>query len=169
MRRFGCDSNGLDSIDLTNNINLEFLQVGNNLFTRLDISNNPLLEYIEIRLCTELEEICVWELPFPPPGVVLSAYGVNLNNINIHICTTDISDFEVPPEEEFIIYPNPSSGTFTVLGNSIVRLDILCYSGELIVSESGKSLIDMTGFSSGIYLVRIYTDSGAYIRKVLLE
>jgi len=64
-----CNNNLLTSLDLSANISLvKMISCGNQL-TSLDISNNTALELVGFDNMPMLTEVCVWTLPFPPPGV----------------------------------------------------------------------------------------------------
>jgi len=87
-----CGRNQLEQLDLSHNSSLSKLVCNNNLFTSLDlsantalttmiscgnqlssldISNHSLLTKIGFDNMPMLTEVCVWILPFPPPGVFL--------------------------------------------------------------------------------------------------
>ncbi len=64
-----CNNNLLTELDLSANIALvKMISCGNQL-TSLDISNNTALLKIGFDNMPMLTEVCVWTLPFPPPGV----------------------------------------------------------------------------------------------------
>jgi Leucine-rich repeat (LRR) protein len=64
-----CNNDLLSSLDLSYNLALvKMISCGNRL-TRLDISNNSDLQIIGFDNMPMLREVCVWTLPFPPPGV----------------------------------------------------------------------------------------------------
>jgi hypothetical protein len=86
-----CTRNLLKELDVSQNRSLETLVCKNNLLTRLDLSvntalvkmvscgnqlssldlsNNTTLQIIGIDNMPMLTEVCVWTLPFPPPGVI---------------------------------------------------------------------------------------------------
>jgi Leucine-rich repeat (LRR) protein len=95
-----CGRNRLEELDLSQNRSLETLVCNNNLLTRLDLSVNTglvkmiscgnQLTYLDISENTALQilgfdnmpmlmEVCVWTLPFPPPGVsTLQEYSPNV-------------------------------------------------------------------------------------------
>lgn len=95
-----CGRNNLEEIDLSQNAALSKLVCNNNLFTSLDLSANTgltlmiscgnRLTSLDISMLSSLSkvgydnmpmlsEVCVWTLPFPPPGlVVLSEFSPNL-------------------------------------------------------------------------------------------
>jgi len=70
----GCSRTCIGSPDLSNNINLTNLGLNEACISRLDISHNTALEHLGIVRCQSLGEICVWTMPFPPPGVTVNDY-----------------------------------------------------------------------------------------------
>ena len=67
--------NQLTSLDISTNAGLEVLNCGFNQLTSLDISSNMALLSIGIHDMPSINEVCVWEMPFPPDGV-----GVDMTN-----------------------------------------------------------------------------------------
>jgi|GEM_PF-2538460 len=64
-----CNNNVLTELHISvNSALVKMISCGNQL-TRLDISNNAALQVIGIDNMPMLEEVCVWTMPFPPPGV----------------------------------------------------------------------------------------------------
>ncbi len=73
------NNNQITSLDVTYNRNLTTLISCGNQLTSLDISANTSLVKIGIDNMPSLHEVCVWTLPFPPPGItVLSGYSPNV-------------------------------------------------------------------------------------------
>lgn len=74
-----CKNNLLTSLDLSVNVDLvKMISCGNEL-SILDISNNTKLELIGFDNMPMLTEVCVWTLPFPPPGVTtLQGFSPNV-------------------------------------------------------------------------------------------
>ena len=76
------------------------------------------------------------------------------------------------------IYPNPSSGMFTIEFRSIIEkksnISILnsignvVFSEELMIGESSKD-IDLSELSKGIYLIELQTELGFYKKKIILQ
>ncbi len=79
-----CVSNQLTSLDVSNNTALTFLACGFNQLTSLDVSNNTALEFIRLSDMPSINEVCVWETPFPPDGV-----EVDVTNSRNVFFTTD--------------------------------------------------------------------------------
>jgi len=87
--------------------------------------------------------------------------------------TTGVS--EINTDDSFVeIYPNPSSGKFTIglVKGGTVNLEIINLIGEKIYSATVTnqiSDIDLTAFSKGIYFVRINSEGKNYTRKIIIE
>lgn len=94
------NGNQISSIDVSNNIKLEYLDLGENKLKTLDISKNPNLVYLEIHF----NEITTLDLSFNPKLEVLSA-GYN------QLETIDISK-------------NPNLINFQFFNNQLTNLDI---------------------------------------------
>jgi len=71
---------------------------------------------------------------------------------------------------QFVIYPNPSSGKFTINTSDleINNIQITDISGKLIL-ETQKSNIDLTQFGSGVYFVKIISEEGVFVDKVIVD
>lgn len=68
-------NNGLTSLDLSQNMALEFLNGNSNYLVALDVSGNPMLTSLYLKNMPSLHGVCVWELPFPPDGVLIDTTG----------------------------------------------------------------------------------------------
>jgi PKD repeat protein len=79
----------------------------------------------------------------------------------------------------FQIYPQPSSGFFTLAGEGIdqkIELHVYTLSGQLVYAESirpsGKKilqLIDLSGLDKGIYLIRLTGSDKTWNHKLVLQ
>jgi len=64
-----CNNNLFTELNISVNTALEKMISCGNRLTSLDISNNTALQIIGFDNMPMLTEVCVWTLPFPPPGV----------------------------------------------------------------------------------------------------
>ena len=68
------------------------------------------------------------------------------------------------------VYPNPASDVLNIKTThtieSISLYDIL---GKTVLQETTDNQIDVSSFQSGIYMVKIETDKGTHIRKIVVE
>ncbi len=90
------------------------------------------------------------------------------------------TDNDIDRVEEFIVYPNPTSGKFSVdlklTKPGDVAIEVYSFaSNSLISSKSGKGEMtytvpfDISGKPSGMYLVLLKTTYGNSLRKVIVE
>ena len=66
------------------------------------------------------------------------------------------------------IFPNPSSGSFTIVCEGVKRVSVYSVDGRLVQNQSVKgSECMIEGLESGVYLVRIETDKETCVRKIM--
>jgi len=70
------------------------------------------------------------------------------------------------------IYPNPASERFTVEGEDIKSCIVTNVKGEVVTeieSSGGKTEVDLWGQPAGIYFIRIISEKGIAVEKVVLK
>jgi hypothetical protein len=177
----------MTDIDLSNNVELEFLHIDRNGLTSLDLSDNPILNEV---YCFDNDLITLnvangnnlnfdgFVSTFNPDLTCIevddgpwSTDNWTVDNGNIHegmtfseLCNpTDISEFA---ESQIQVYPNPSTDAFTILipdlnKGKLVVSDLL---GKQVISKSfrgHKANIDLgSAASSGTYVLTILDEHG---------
>jgi hypothetical protein len=80
-------------------------------------------------------------------------------DIDVVINTTSVVELNA----DFKVYPNPSNGIVNILSgsNTTSVLDVFNMSGQRIMRKSfaNNCSIDLSGFSSGIYILKVTTDN----------
>jgi uncharacterized repeat protein (TIGR01451 family) len=71
-------------------------------------------------------------------------------------------------EQNIKVYPNPTSGLLVIETDALQKVEIYTISGVLI-ETTDKNQINLSHYSKGIYLVKISTDKGIALKKVILE
>ena len=67
------------------------------------------------------------------------------------------------------LYPNPTTGQFTVEGANVARVEVYNLVGQKVHEAEGKTVsIDATNWNKGIYLVNIIEEKGAMVTKKLV-
>ncbi len=81
------------------------------------------------------------------------------------------SQFEdIQTETELIIYPNPSSHTVSFRSNveGNIEYEMVSLGGRTLLRTSNANNIDISGFETGIYLIRMYNNGQPLITKKLI-
>ena len=67
------------------------------------------------------------------------------------------------------LYPNPTTGLFTVEGANVAKVEVFNLVGQKIHHAEGRVVnIDASGWNKGIYLVNIIEQNGAVVTKKLV-
>ena len=92
----------------------------------------------------------------------------------LHI--TDVFDYDNVEEKQMSnvrVFPNPAKGLFTVSANEIKRVQLYNILGQRVVevpSYNGENvMVDGCSLCAGVYLVRVVTENGVVIKKLLVE
>ena len=66
------------------------------------------------------------------------------------------------------LYPNPTNGILNVEGEGAMTISVMNVLGQKVLetTASGNTTIDLSGFDSGIYMVRVETENGIKTEKV---
>ena len=76
------------------------------------------------------------------------------------------------------IYPNPSNGNVSIdlskLQSETIQIQILNFVGQTVyetpqITKNDKELLNLSYLSKGMYMVRIYSEQGTVIKKIILE
>ena len=121
-----------------------------------------------------LYEVCVWEMPFPPADKVELVDTTGSPNVYFTTdCATNIPD-DYEENSTIDIYPNPSDDIINIEIENINNATINIYnvSGKLIFSEalhSKQEKIDISGFSKGIYIVKVMQNRTVNFGKMVVR
>ena len=93
----------------------------------------------------------------------------------LHI--TDIFDYDDVEEGKVedtsvSLYPNPTQGLLTVSGKGLRQVRLYNPFGQQVAaipSYNGiNAMVDTSGLASGVYLVRVFTENGIYLKRVVV-
>ena len=124
-----------------------------------------------------LENVCVWETPFPPENNSSKIDVSGSANIVFSDCTNSASGTDrkgFSRNEDLHIYPNPGDGLFTLeTGNpSSANVVVFNSSGELVYERDIMGVrenIDLRNLPRGIYIVRIRHENMFQSKKIVIR
>ncbi|WP_245574866.1 M4 family metallopeptidase [Aequorivita capsosiphonis] len=96
--------------------------------------------------------------------------GWALDEIMVYNCES-LSIADTDFENIIKAYPNPTDGIINIKANApINKLEIYTIFGQLVASNNNSDHIDFTGFSNGIYILKVTANDGRFsMIKVLKE
>ena len=99
----------------------------------------------------------------------------NFNAIMTGVSTCNNLSIDELQNLDVVIYPNPSKGILNIKFNSVNdfdTIDILTVYGQKLMSmniESTKQTIDLSSFSSGLYVFSFKNNSKSLIKKIIIN
>jgi uncharacterized repeat protein (TIGR01451 family) len=115
-----------------------------------------------------------------PMGIVIENQAEIFFDFNAPVATntteneilllTGLQDFEIG---EITLFPNPTTGELLISNsnprNSINGVDVLDTQGRLLLTKTGSGIskIDVGQLSTGIYLIRVETERGTVVKRVV--
>lgn len=87
-----------------------------------------------------------------------------------------VSIADVAEQEEIDVYPNPSNGIFNLVfnkDNGNVSITIISMNGKVVYENnelgSHQLKVDASGWSSGVYVLKLYTNNKTTIKKLVVQ
>lgn len=160
-------NNGLPN----SNIN-ELVASGTNIFAGTQgngvyFSTDNGANWIEVN--TGLTDLTIFSL-------AISGTDIYAGTDNEGIWKRPLSDFtginEIKENSNIVIYPNPVTTTITIEASPKPEIDFLNIEGQTIKTIRNvdkKTTVDLSNFASGIYTLRIKTDRGVVVRKLIKQ
>lgn len=84
----------------------------------------------------------------------------------LRIGGTNIQNFDSP---EIVVYPNPTNGHLAIAGDGIQLIEVFNIIGEKLIQVNNQNTIDLQALSEGSYIVRITTQAGTVIKRVVKQ
>ncbi len=82
-----------------------------------------------------------------------------------------ITDIEENTDKNIDVYPNPTNGLLNIEGQGTMHISVSNLLGQKLqeTTAEGNTVLDLSRFESGMYLVRIEGESGVMVQKVNLR
>ena len=123
--------------------------------TSNDVSGNPNGRWIT---CDNYNWYDLAEAGMPGYTWMIRAYGINLVGVEESLAYEALS-----------LYPNPTTGQFTVEGANVAKVEVYNLVGQKVHETEGQVVnVDAANWHKGIYFVNIIEQNGASVTKKLV-
>jgi len=101
----------------------------------------------------------------------VSSWGNNLFVDNINVTGTTLSTTDINGNFEVSVYPNPTSDYITIKSPSkITEVKMYDMLGKLILTNTKSTdKINVSSLQTGAYILKIYSDKGQQIKRLIIE
>lgn len=79
---------------------------------------------------------------------------------------------EITEQFSFVVYPNPTTGIFSIKHQNIhqqMNIEVYNMLGEKVLQQQNSNEINLSSSPKGVYFVRIYDDKKSYTTKISVE
>jgi hypothetical protein len=188
LTKLNCAYNKITNLDFSKNINLSHLDCYENKLNNLNVSNNVNLTYLNCRtnnlifldihrcnkisdLCINtnynLQNVCVWILPFPPLSITLLSDNNCSKNLKYDTTCLWLNTKEIIHSKEISIYPNPANDKIFLSNKA--DIEIIDITGKILIKQLNSNEIDISKLAKGIYFIKIKFDDKIRTEKFIKE
>jgi hypothetical protein len=188
LRDLGCTANNLSALDVSSNTNILFLTCGANHIEELDLSQNVSLYWFQCQSDEELTFLdlrnggnsglsLMWAYDTPNLRCILvddksfadskecgyptSGWCKDENDIFIEDMVDCVLSSEDFTSTEIILYPNPTNDILRLQTQlQIENVKVYSVQGNLMKNIIGKTKINVSDLSQGIYFLEVNTKEG---------
>ena len=163
--------NSIPTLNLTNNIELlEFRYGDDNTTTEIDMrnGNNTNLMYFAVGNTPNLSCIYVDNAQYSQDNWLYIDNNTTFVETEVECEALAINDITI--ENQIFVYPNPVKNIINIkIDNNEIKKIMICDFLGKIVLETNKNKIDFSNNQEGIYFVKIITKKGVSINKKIIK
>jgi uncharacterized delta-60 repeat protein len=123
-------------------------------------------------------ESTVWTIEIQMDGkIIIGGYFTSYNGTGRNCIAringdklTNVNEYASGPDVK--VYPNPSTGEFTIEGDQIEKISIMDNLGRLILEKKNhfnRQSINLININNGIYFLRMDTAHGQITKKIIIS
>ncbi|NRA13197.1 MAG: T9SS type A sorting domain-containing protein [Crocinitomicaceae bacterium] len=120
--------------------------------------------------CVTSSELNVATAGYDSLYVIVEGWGSEMGSYTLTIGEGILGTNELV-NDSFSIYPNPSQTSFQLGGNYSGNVTILNTEGKVVFNQNIdlKEEVEISFLSSGLYIVRLQSDTQVYDKKLIIE
>ncbi len=170
---FNVSNNNLTDINLVNNSNLNIVYVNNNNLSNLDLrnGNNTNISNTSMFNASNNPNLtCIFVDDANYSSQNWTSIDASSTFVETEAECTALSTDNIELRENLTVFPNPTNDVLNIeLNNniSIHKIDIFDINGKKINSYTNSQNISLKNYANGIYVVKINTDKGIVIKKIM--
>lgn len=177
LKEVFCNNNYLTTLDFSNNQQFEELVCDNNNLTSINIKNGAMQligSASSWQNCwnmgnSNLTQICVDANEVAPLQAFMSTCSGTQPTIN---SSCPLANFGFS-KNSFSIYPNPTKSILNISSDfNIKSLELLDIQNRILISQTTNQMsisLDISGYEIGVYYIKINTENGIQIERVIKE
>ena len=96
-----------------------------------------------------------------------SSYAVSADGIHDYVYTQTLGIAEID-DDGIAVYPNPTTGVVFVNAEGITNIVVVNSLGQ-IVCETIENRIDLSQFGNGLFMLRIETENGINVQRIMVK
>jgi hypothetical protein len=97
------------------------------------------------------------------PGPIESGY------IQTEFAANNLLNIATSGKEKAILYPNPTKGLLNIGNENTNKIQVYDITGKRLAEFEAVAQIDLSNLSKGIYLIKLLSDNGVMIDKIVIE
>lgn len=103
---------------------------------------------------------------------VTAVYGsehresIYTDSVYVHGPLLNTTDFQ---KAKPIVFPNPTSGLLSINFNTLKTITVYDLKGKMVKTMQPSSQVDISSLKPGIYFLKLATDGGVSVQKIILE
>ncbi|SHJ22527.1 Por secretion system C-terminal sorting domain-containing protein [Mesonia phycicola] len=66
-------------------------------------------------------------------------------------------------------YPNPTNGILNIKSTNLKKIQLFDITGKILKVYEPKNQIDLSGLEKGIYIIKLYSESGIKMDKIVIK
>ena len=93
-----------------------------------------------------------------------------MDNYSVVCTTCTTASIEDLSALKITVSPNPAHGIVKLISDSpLEKVELYSLTGAKIIETKRNNYIDVSGMSSGVYLLKVYSKNGSLVTKKLLK
>ncbi len=136
------------------------IPIEENDFFRRTPNDGKTYSFNEILYWPRISEQKIFFSPSNSSQIILPVYdGVSVDNS---------SNSKISIIDAINVYPNPTNGIITIKAVNLENIEVFNLQGKVIYNGIEKE-IDLSNNSKGIYIIKVTTDKGVVVEKIVVE